>query len=612
VVWNNALGTLVKDVPFLQVYGTQSANTFFAGPVSGGATFPTWRALVLDDLPVGVNVISTYDTVAALTAATVSATVNTVTTLGYYARGDGGGATYVRVSGAPTLSCYQTSNSGASFWDLPDRSTINAKVCGAKGDGSTNDTTAISNSITALPARGGTVFFPSGNYICTTICINILNKTSISFQGAATSDGGTVGASALTFTGSTGSLIHLDGTEAISFNQLNFTYTSASFAGDLIDLTQVSGAVNTSFTSIRNFRIGGTASAKSAVLINASKTLKTNIDTGFMQYANFGIVGAKALSTYFSNGMIINNVWFDAVMVVPIVAGGNSWTISNCIFEPPNGAGTAQGITVTPAGVNGLSIINASFEDALNLGTWIHFGVNTYGTPGQVTGLSITGSLFQGAAQSIYLNGASGVSITGNFFSQGGTSTYIDSIGASQVIEYSNTFVGSSGAAFNTLPTNSIFFNRGNTSLQVTGLQSLANANVLCYNSTTGEFTYQVSGTGCAASSLRFKQDIKLIASDSAFDIITKLDPISFIYKPESDLGADKHVGLAAEQVATIAPDLVGFEADGVTPYAVKYQEITPLLIGAIKKLKADNDNLASCQASWKCRLFGIGGSHAK
>lgn len=51
-VWNNTAGTQLKDVPFLQVYGTQSANTIFAGPTSGGAAFPTWRALVGADLPV--------------------------------------------------------------------------------------------------------------------------------------------------------------------------------------------------------------------------------------------------------------------------------------------------------------------------------------------------------------------------------------------------------------------------------------------------------------------------------------------------------------------------------------------------------------------------------
>ena len=554
---------------------------------------------------------NTFDTVAALTAASVSASVNSVTTLGYYARGDGGGATYVRVSVAPTLNCSQTSNAGGSFWDFPDRSTINVKQCGAKGDGVTDDKAAIASTIGAILATsGGTIFFPAGNYICATICIDILNRQSISFQGASTMDGnGSSAGSTITFTGTTGNLVHLDGTEAISFNYLNFSYTSTIYGGPLINLRQVSGGVNTSFVTIKNFRIGGTGAAHNAHLIDVGKTLKTYIDTGFMQNGNAGILGAQTVGAGdFSNGIFINNVWFNPTLNGPIVVGGLGWIIQNCIFEPPGTAGVAAAIYVNPIGIAGLSIINSQFDDALNLGVWINFAANFgFGAPGAVQGLSITGSYFQTPLQSIVLGATNGASITGNTFVQNGAGAFIDATGgATRIFAVGNTFVGGTGATFAGTPTNSLFDNRGTTSLFASGLLSSANANVMCYNSTTGQVTYQVSGTGCAASSLRFKQDVKQIASASAFDIVTRLDPISFTYKPDADLGSDKHAGLAAEQVASVDPDLVAFEDDGVTPHGVKYQEITPLLVGAIKKLKADNDNLAACQASWMCRLFGI------
>lgn len=54
-VWNNTSGTLLKDTPFLQVYGTQSANTIFSGPITGSAAFPTWRALVNADVPTALT-----------------------------------------------------------------------------------------------------------------------------------------------------------------------------------------------------------------------------------------------------------------------------------------------------------------------------------------------------------------------------------------------------------------------------------------------------------------------------------------------------------------------------------------------------------------------------
>ncbi len=42
---------------------------------------------------------------------------------------------------------------------------INVKEFGAKGDGKTDDTAAITSAIAALPAAGGVVFFPAGTYL---------------------------------------------------------------------------------------------------------------------------------------------------------------------------------------------------------------------------------------------------------------------------------------------------------------------------------------------------------------------------------------------------------------------------------------------------------------
>jgi hypothetical protein len=42
---------------------------------------------------------------------------------------------------------------------------LNVKDYGATGDGVTDDTTAIQNTINALPARGGVVYFPMGSYL---------------------------------------------------------------------------------------------------------------------------------------------------------------------------------------------------------------------------------------------------------------------------------------------------------------------------------------------------------------------------------------------------------------------------------------------------------------
>jgi hypothetical protein len=333
-------------------------------------------------------------------------------------------------------------------------------VCGAKGDGTTADDTAIANAITALPSRGGTVKFPSGNYICAGTCINLLNRYGVSFEGAGSSNGSVSsnGPTTLTFTGATGSLVHLDGTEAVSFNNINFSYTSASYGGSLIDLKKASGGVVTAFTTIKNFRAGGVSSSvKGAYLFDVGKTLNTYFDHGFVNNANAAFIGARtADGTTYSNGIYINNIWFDPYISVPIVAGGSGWEVRNCLFEPPRSDGQAIGIYIQPRGVDGFTIANNQFDDAQNTGTWLNFSSNFgFGSPGPVTGLSVTGNFFQNALQTINLGAANGVSITGNTFIQTGSQPFVTQSGAAHLLIHGNKYSGTN-AVINATPSGSL------------------------------------------------------------------------------------------------------------------------------------------------------------
>lgn len=62
---------------------------------------------------------------------------------------------------------------------------FNVKDYSATGDGSTNDTTAIQNTISAAAASGGTVFFPPGTYMTTGLTIASKNNFTILGSGAA-------------------------------------------------------------------------------------------------------------------------------------------------------------------------------------------------------------------------------------------------------------------------------------------------------------------------------------------------------------------------------------------------------------------------------------------
>lgn len=143
--------------------GSSSAVPVFSYDAKG-------RITAVSSAPI-ISLNAIFVNVASLVAANVDPSINSVTTLGYYTAGDGGGTTYLRVASAPSLPCSQTSNGGASFWDLPVRSTTNVRWCGAYGDSSHNDTTAFANAIASAAAFFGTVYIPatrgSGCYLAT-------------------------------------------------------------------------------------------------------------------------------------------------------------------------------------------------------------------------------------------------------------------------------------------------------------------------------------------------------------------------------------------------------------------------------------------------------------
>jgi hypothetical protein len=82
---------------------------------------------------------------------------------------------------------------------------------------------------------------------------------------------------------------------------------------------------------------------------------------------------------------------------------------------------------------------------------------------------------------------------------------------------------------------------------------------------------------GTTTSSARFKQDVREMGDAS--DLLMRLRPVSFRYKPEAAPGEDgTQYGLIAAEVAQVAPELVALDAAGQT-YSVKYHVLPALLL---------------------------------
>lgn len=83
-----------------------------------------------------------------------------------------------------------------------------------------------------------------------------------------------------------------------------------------------------------------------------------------------------------------------------------------------------------------------------------------------------------------------------------------------------------------------------------------------------------------ASSDERLKDNIKLI--DNPLSKILSLDSVEFDWNEKQETYKGHDIGLIAQQVEKIAPELVSTRQNGYL--AIKYDKLTSLLVGAIKE----------------------------
>ena len=82
------------------------------------------------------------------------------------------------------------------------------------------------------------------------------------------------------------------------------------------------------------------------------------------------------------------------------------------------------------------------------------------------------------------------------------------------------------------------------------------------------------------SSDERLKDDI--IELDSCLDKVLSLDAIEFNWNENQDTYTGHDIGLIAQQVEAVAPELVNTKDNGYK--AIKYEKVNTLLVGAIKE----------------------------
>jgi trimeric autotransporter adhesin len=227
-----------------------------------------------------------------------------------------------------------------------------------------------------------------------------------------------------------------------------------------------------------------------------------------------------------------------------------------------NGTGALQGNTTgffnTATGTFALSSNSTGFDNTAN-----SYGVLINNT----TGHDNTASGFN----------ALGLNITGNNNTANGVLALVNNTTGSN-----NTAVGLSAGMNATTGSNNVYIGAG-----MAGVAGESNA---CYiasifgqTSADGVAVLINSNNklGTATSSKRFKDDIKPM--DKASEALFALKPVSFRYKKEIDSAGTSQLGLVAEEVEKVNPDLVVHDKEG-KPYGVRYEQVNAMLLNEFLK----------------------------
>jgi len=106
-------------------------------------------------------------------------------------------------------------------------------------------------------------------------------------------------------------------------------------------------------------------------------------------------------------------------------------------------------------------------------------------------------------------------------------------------------------------------------------------------------YDFYAAGDGIdygAESSIRWKTDISSI--DDPLGKVMNLRGVSFNWDAEHGGGHD--VGMIAEEVGEVLPEIVSYEENGIDATGMDYSKLTPLLVEAVKVLKEQADERES------------------
>lgn len=216
---------------------------------------------------------------------------------------------------------------------MPEEAVVNVKDAryGAKGNGVSDDTAAIKAAIAALPStgsfRGGTVFFPGGDYIFTEQ-IPLVNARGVQFQGVGSLTAGSAPSSRLIYSGpNVDPVWNAEGAFGVSFKNVTLLHTSTLTSSHLVSFK------NSAYCSMDEVFIGGFGNSTALGLVNLAGTQGvTKFNHTNFQFAQTGCRG-KTVEESFTTSTSWHDCLFSNIVSAPIWNPGEDWTFFNPTVE---------------------------------------------------------------------------------------------------------------------------------------------------------------------------------------------------------------------------------------------------------------------------------------
>lgn len=250
-----------------------------------------------------------------------SAAVGSVDSLGFYAAGDGGAASYLY---DPTDTT--SADNGSTVFVAGDgarrkliMNDFNVRKFGAKGDGVNDDTVFIQNAITAAMLKAGMPYLPGGTYRTTAPLV-------IDYTGAFYA------------TSSYARKIHITGDGAVTteIKPDPGAYAAFSFLGNSTN--------NTAYLALKGIRLTGPNRLAGSVGMSIVRAAFVELDDAIVENFAAGLNGVDLEQVGFYNAIFRFNE--KAIIgVTGTMTSPNSWSFYNCAVSN----NTKSGVTIQNA-----------------------------------------------------------------------------------------------------------------------------------------------------------------------------------------------------------------------------------------------------------------------